>query len=68
MVEARRLSDVRLGGVGVGRRPMALVVAENPRDRSVFLDLLRFSLQSNHFIPICLLIYTYVVFCNSIFN
>jgi hypothetical protein len=35
-------SSVRLGGAGVGRRPLATVVAENPRDRFVFLDLLGF--------------------------
>jgi hypothetical protein len=33
-------SGKRLGGVGVGRRPLALVVAENFMDRFVFLDLL----------------------------
>jgi hypothetical protein len=33
-------SIVRLGGVRVGRRPMALVVVGNPRDRFVFLNLL----------------------------
>jgi hypothetical protein len=38
-----RLS-VRLGGVGIGRRPLATVVARNPRDRFAFLDLLEFYL------------------------
>jgi hypothetical protein len=49
---------VQFDGVGVGRRSMASVVAENPRNRFVFLDLLQFSLQSfqdNHFIPVCML-------------
>jgi hypothetical protein len=36
---------VRLGDAGVGRRPLATVVAGNPRDRFVFLDLLGFYLQ-----------------------
>jgi hypothetical protein len=54
---------VRLGDVGVGRRPLASVVAENLRDRFIFIDLLRFYLQSfqdNHFILVCLLVFTYV--------
>jgi hypothetical protein len=48
------LSGMRLNGAGVGRRPLDLVVAGNSRDRFVFLNLLRFYLQSfqnNHFIP-----------------
>jgi hypothetical protein len=64
-------SGVRLDGIGVGRRPLALVVAENPRDRFVFLDLLQFYLQSsqdNHFISVYILITTYVASCNLIFN
>jgi hypothetical protein len=64
-------SSVRLGGVGVGWRPMALVVAGNYRGQFVFLDLLRFSLQSfqdNHFIPVRPLVSIYVTFCNLIFN
>jgi hypothetical protein len=63
--------DLRLGGAGVGRRPLALVVAGNPRDRFVFLDLLWFYLQcfqDNHFIPVCLLVSMYVASCNLIFN
>jgi hypothetical protein len=54
---------VRLDGVGVGRRPMALVVAGNSMDQFVFLDLLRFSLQSfqdNHCIPVRSLVSIYV--------
>jgi hypothetical protein len=39
-------SGVCLDDTGVGRRPLALVVAGNPRDRFVFPDLLRFYLQS----------------------
>jgi hypothetical protein len=39
-------SGVRLGGARVGRRPLASVVAGNPRDRFVFIDLLWFYLQS----------------------
>jgi hypothetical protein len=64
-------SGVHLGDAGVGRRPMALVVAGNLRDQFVFLDLLQFYLQSfqnNHFIPVCLLISTYVAFCILIFH
>ena len=38
-------SGVRLGGTGVGRRPLATVVAGNPRDRFVHLDFLGFYLQ-----------------------
>jgi hypothetical protein len=34
--------DVRLGGAGGGRRPLATVVVGNPRDRFVFLDLIGF--------------------------
>jgi hypothetical protein len=37
-------SGVLLGGAGVGRRPLTTVVAENPVDRFVFLDLLGFYL------------------------
>jgi hypothetical protein len=39
-------SGVCLDDAGVGRRPIASVVAGNPRDRFVFLDLLWFYLQS----------------------
>jgi hypothetical protein len=57
---------VCLGGAGGGRRPLATVVAENPRDRFVFLDLIGFYLQiqDNHFIPVCLLVFICVVYCN----
>jgi hypothetical protein len=51
---------VRLGGAGGGRRPLVLVVAENPRDRFVFLDLIGFYLQ----IQVCLLVSSYVAYCN----
>jgi hypothetical protein len=63
-------SGVRLGGTGGGRRPLATVVAGNPRDRFVFLDLLGFYLQilKNYFIPVCLLASTYVAYFNEIFN
>jgi hypothetical protein len=33
---------VHLGGAGVERQPLALVVARNPRDRFVFLDFMIF--------------------------
>jgi hypothetical protein len=62
---------VSLGGAGVGWRPLASAVAENPRDRFIFLDLLWFYLQSfqdNHFISIILLVSRYVGSCNLIFN
>jgi hypothetical protein len=62
-------SGVRFGGCGVGRWPLASVVAGNPRDRFVFLDFLRFYLHSfhdNHFIPVCLLVSTYVASYNWI--
>jgi hypothetical protein len=61
-------SGVLFGGCGVGRWPLASVVAENPRDRFVFLDFLRFYLHSfhdNHFI---LLVFIYVASYNWIFN
>ena len=63
-------SCIRLGGTGVGRRPLATVVAGNPRDRFVVLDLLGFYLQfqDNHFISFCLLVSICVVLCNLIFN
>ena len=63
-------SGVRLGGAGVGRRPFAMVVAGNHRDRFVFLDLLGFYLQiqDNHFIPVCLLVSTCVAYCNLFFD
>jgi hypothetical protein len=53
-------SGVRLGGAGVGRRLLAMVVAGNPRDRFVFLDHLGFSkqIQYSQFIPVCLLVFT----------
>jgi hypothetical protein len=56
-------TGVRLGDVGVGRRPLASVVAENPRDQFIFINPLWFyleSFQDNHFIPVCLLVSTYV--------
>jgi hypothetical protein len=63
-------SCVRLGGGGFRRRPLAMVVAGNSKDRFVFLDLLGFSLQiqDNHFIPVCLLVSTYVALCNLVFD
>jgi hypothetical protein len=63
-------SGVHLGGAGVGRRPLATVVAGNPRNRFVFLDLLGFYLQiqDNHFISICLLVSTCFAYCNMIFD
>jgi hypothetical protein len=36
---------VRLGGARGGWRPLAMVVAENPRDHFLFLDILGFYLQ-----------------------
>jgi hypothetical protein len=54
-------SGVHLGGAGVGRRPLASVVARNPRTRFVFLGLLQFYMQNfqdNHFILIFLLVST----------
>jgi hypothetical protein len=62
---------VRLGDAGVGWRPMASVVAGNPRDRFVFIDLLWFYLQNfqdNHFILVYLLVSKCVAPCNLIFN
>jgi hypothetical protein len=64
-------SGVHLNDAGVGRRQLALVVAGNPRDRFVFLDLLQIYLQSfqdNYFILVCLLVSMYVASCNWIFN
>ena len=61
MMEARRLFRRSSWRRGVGRRPLATVVAGNPKDRFVFLDLLEFYLQNqdNHFIPVCLLVSIY---------
>jgi hypothetical protein len=58
--------SVHLGGAGVGRRPLATVVARNPMNPFVFLNLLGFYLefQDNHFTPICLLVCT----CVASFN
>jgi hypothetical protein len=70
MMEAQ-LSVVRLDGARVGRRLLASMVAENPRDQVVFFDLLWFYLQGfqdNYFISFCLLISTCVAPCNLIFN
>jgi hypothetical protein len=63
-------SGVRLDGAGVGRRPLTMVVAGDPMDRFVFLDLLVFYLQiqDNHFIPVCLLLSTCVIYCNWAFD
>jgi hypothetical protein len=63
-------SSVHLGGAAVGRRPLATVVAGNPRNRFVFLDLLGFYLQiqDNHFISVFLLVSTCVAYCNRIFD
>jgi hypothetical protein len=36
---------VLLGGAGGGRRPLAMVVAGNPKDRFIFLDLIGLYLQ-----------------------
>jgi hypothetical protein len=38
-------SCVHLGGAGVGRLPLTTVVAGNPKDRFVFLDIFGFYLQ-----------------------
>jgi hypothetical protein len=63
-------SGVRLGGAGIGRRPLPMMVAGNSSDRFVFLDLLGFYLeiQDNNFISVCLLVSTYVAHCNWIFD
>jgi hypothetical protein len=37
-------SDMRLGDAGVERRPLALVVVGNPKDRFVFINFLWFYL------------------------
>jgi hypothetical protein len=61
---------VRLDGAGVGRRPLALVVAGNPWDRFIFLDLLQsylHSFQDNYFILVCLLVFMYVASYNLIY-
>jgi hypothetical protein len=57
---------ISLGGARGGRRPLTMVVAGNPRDRFVFLDLMGFYLQiqDNHFIPIYLLVSICVAYCN----
>jgi hypothetical protein len=45
VVEARHSFGVCLGSAGVGWRPLATVVAGNPKDRFVFLHLLGFYLR-----------------------
>jgi hypothetical protein len=62
---------VHLGDAGVGWRPLASVVAGNPRDWFVFIDLLRFYLQNfqdNHCILVYLLVSKWVAPCKLIFN
>jgi hypothetical protein len=61
-------SSVRLDDAGVGR-PLATVVAGNPKDLFVFLKFLCFYLQilDNHFIPVYLLVFTGVTSCNLFF-
>jgi hypothetical protein len=63
-------SGVSLDGAGVGRRPLATVVARNPRNRFVFLDHLGFYLQiqDNYLILVCLLISTCVAYYNRFFD
>jgi hypothetical protein len=72
MVETRHLfrCSSRRCWSYVGWRPLVTVVAGNPRDHFVFLDLLGFymQIQDNHFIPACLLVSTYVAYCNLIFD
>jgi hypothetical protein len=65
--------NVRLGDVGVWRRPLVSASAGKPRDGSVFFYPLEFSLQSvqdNCFFLVCLcfLISMFVYSCNLIFN
>jgi hypothetical protein len=69
VARTRRLFRGSPRGARVGRRPLATVVAGNPRDCFVFLDLLAFYLQyqDNHFIPVCLFVSIYVAYCNLIF-
>jgi hypothetical protein len=63
-------SIVHLGGVGIGRCPLATVVAGNPKYLFVFLDLSGFYLQIsvNIFISVFLLVFTCVASFNLIFN
>jgi hypothetical protein len=63
-------SGVCLSGAGVGRRLLATMIAGNPMDHFVFLDLLGFYLQikDNYFISVCLLVSTCVAYCNWIFD
>jgi hypothetical protein len=59
-------SSVRLDDAGVGRRPLATVVAGNPRDSFILLGFY-LQIQDNYFILVCLLVFTYVAYCNCIF-
>jgi hypothetical protein len=65
-------SNVRLGGVGVWRRPLVSASAEKPKNSSIFFYSLGFFLQSvhdNYFLLICLcfLAFTFVYSCKLIF-
>jgi hypothetical protein len=60
---------VYLGGAGVGRWPLTMVVVGNSKNRFVFLDPLGIYLQiqDNYFIPVCLLVSMFA-YCNWIFD
>ena len=47
-----------------------MVVAGNPLDRFVFLDLLEvyLQIQDSHFILVCFLVSTYIAYFNLIFD
>jgi hypothetical protein len=70
MLDARRLFLCPSRGVRAVLRPLATVVVGNPRDCFVFLDFLRFDLQiqDNYFIPIFLLVSTYLASCILLFD
>jgi hypothetical protein len=61
---------VRLDDAGVRRQPLGTVVAGNPRNCLVFLDLLGFyqQIMNNNFILVCLLFSTCVASCNLFFD
>jgi hypothetical protein len=65
-------SLLRLGDVGVWRRPLASTSVENPRSRSEFFYLLECyylqSVENNCFFLVWFLVFMLVCSCNLIFN
>jgi hypothetical protein len=58
-----RLGVTSSAGAGVGRRPLALVVAGNLRDRFIFLNFLRFYFQSFRIIILFWFVFYFHICC-----